>query len=316
MTVKTKFFCLFLLTVSPIFKSDSGQSNLSPISTFKLPQYAHLDPDFLQYNIGVKRVINPNNRDLKGISGGAGMDIANYLLSTNARKSYFVSTYHGLSQADLERELPQLTLESNRQFFLAFNRYTYEKRMHGFIDEGFLLTKQTVLFGLATELIQLGVDLKKVKISSHQGHPRIQFQWAYPGRREQTYTIIFIEADITQPSQYPPALQDFLSQGFHVYYQRAGEYIPKSYQNFIPYLNNYMHPGGYFVTDDYGGVTSVGFGLKALFNFPLPLKEIPIPEIEEHFARVGQHAESNYGWHVRVRQKPVRSPLDLVKISL
>jgi len=273
---------------------------------------------FVWHDMAVKNVVNPNDEKKVAIYGGAGVDVSNFLLSTNATSAYFVSGYHGLSLSDLE--------DLRGYKGKVDSEYLRWKSKRGYVNNGRLLKKVDVLGALAVELESIGVDLENILVFDDDGYPRIEFEWTYIGGVEQTYSITFVNADITEP-KLNSKLNKVLSQGVDIYYQKAGCEIPICYHqredSFICSIHDHLNPGGYFVTDDYafygGEIGALDFGTY----FPVQLHEIEVPnftELEDAIIKVissslpedvyrrylGKERENprfHYGWHVRIRQK-------------
>lgn len=278
-----------------------------------------LQKAFVMHDMTVKNVVNLHNDPKVAMYGGAGADISNFLLSTNARIAYFVSEYDGLLKSDLEH-LIDYRGELNPD-------YAKGKFERSFACSAFVLKKEDILAGLAFELEAMGVDLSNVRVDLDNNRPRIQFEWAYPGTIAQTYSITFIDADITYPDKYI----DVLSRGIDIYYQRASSAIPYAYkspESFIYYIYYYLNEGGYFVTDDYALSMDPKIGIVDLGpKFPIHLNEAQISDsyrIENEILNsvlssrntaisetarlkyIGiekDNPQLHYGWHVRIRQK-------------
>ena len=103
------------------------------------------------------------------------------------------------------------------------------------------------LFGL----MQLGVDLDSVAINEKDGLVSIDFQWQYYGSASlKKRTLTFITADITKPATYPPALMRIVTAGFDLFYMKGAFLAPKSYPEFLPFIANFVTPGGWLMTAD------------------------------------------------------------------
>lgn len=263
---------------------------------------------YVAYDMAQKEVINPDNKPLRGLYGGAGYDIGNFLLSTNARNSCFVSDYSVLRWGGLK------ILEDEDYLCGGYKKditeeYRSNKYNFGYVGGDIIKIKlrkqdeyelrnifevraaayKPMIAQIAYELNSLGV--KSVKVDTYNGSPKIIFRWSYYGAREEEYSITFVDADITNPKKYPEALRAFLEENLDVYYQRAGERIANSYSkrknNFIGHINPYMNTGGFFVTDDF----SPRFMSHLLFrkpiyadrskNFPIPCKIISTDKIDK-----------------------------------
>ena len=84
------------------------------------------------------------------------------------------------------------------------------------------------------ELEALGVDLGAVRARlDDNGKPMIGFEWGYPGRPQQTYSITFIGGDLQYPKTYLP----FLPKTIDIYYQNAGNYMADLYRHPLCYIH-------------------------------------------------------------------------------
>ncbi len=290
----------------------------------------------VRYDLAVRKVVNASQEPKTGLYGGAGADLANFLLSTNARIGYFVARYAGLDVSDLER-LADYRGKVNPD-------YAREKFRKGFASTADVTAKEDILAALAFELEALGVDLDQVRADDDAGHPRIRFEWAYPGAGPETYAVTFLDGDITSlgaldesgrlPAGCPQKLVDVLDGKFDIYYQRAGGQMASGYaqpHNYIHSLYAALSPGGHMITDDYALTGPrrnrvMDFGAQ----FPLALAEVGLPragDLAEDILRVRislagvpeslrslfyttekSAPENYYGWHVRIRQKPGATP--------
>ncbi len=294
----------------------------SPLDGKKQIDYRPINAGLLQrmhveHGMAIKRFVNPDNRPLTAVYGAAGADISNFLLSTNATRGYFISDYSGIFYQLSESELKKCFKDDGPEEYLRkyFNADLYcEKFKWGFANGGTLQNRRKITAAIAFELKAIGVDLSTVKVDSDQGHPRITFDWQYRGAKEQTYSITFINADITRPRQYEEMLE---GERIDIYYQRAANETAKDYEkgwgSFICRIYEQMRPGGYLITDDYVCVPEDMAYFDKGPDFPISLKEIKDPEIEDIKHRIlltlmvpaflaGN--SSGYGWDLRIRQKP------------
>ncbi len=98
---------------------------------------------------------------------------------------------------------------------------------------------------------EIGINLNTLKISSIEHGIQIDFEWqyygaAYPRQRR----LIFITADITNPQTYPSILQKQLKAGIDIFYMKGAYLAPLSYSQFLPYIAQSIHPGGWLMTTD------------------------------------------------------------------
>ncbi|MEI6863129.1 MAG: hypothetical protein WCK38_01870, partial [Candidatus Omnitrophota bacterium] len=249
--------------------------------------------------------------NIRAVYGGAGTDISNFLLSTNAAEGAFIARYKGLKQLDLERG--RSLLASFRKNLPMNANYVVEKRRAGYAaNTGVGWGIRDIVEQAVFELAFLGIDDFTVRTDDN-GRPEIVFMWAYPGQASKTRVIVFVDEDVTDPAKYI----DILKKPIDIYYQRAAENIPGDYTKgncFINKIADSMREGGYFITDDY--TTAVGYPRNPA-PFPLGLSEVPVPGREERIGPVyklryrpafneGEGPDSlwfHYGWRVTVRQK-------------
>ncbi|MEA3489429.1 MAG: hypothetical protein U9R44_03680 [Candidatus Omnitrophota bacterium] len=295
---------------------------------------------YVKHDMAVKSIVNPDNKPLVAVYGAAGGDISNFLLSTNATEAYFISEYSWrftrLSPKDLKKCFESKDPDKYIDRYLRRDLY-FEKFYTGFTNKAALDEKRKNVAAIAYELKAMGVDLKKVRVEAVRAgrfrrYPKITFSWKYKNAQKQDYSIVFIDADITKPEQYKEILN---GKSIDLYYQKAGNKIALDYNkaenSFIRVINNYLKPGGYFITDDY-----IFHPEKVSYTdngpwFPLPLSESKIPGIESFEREIseirsadycpegypGRREAFSYGWNVRLRQKPLSfAPVEPPAIAL
>jgi SAM-dependent methyltransferase/anti-sigma regulatory factor (Ser/Thr protein kinase) len=299
---------------------------------------------YVRSAMAIKQVVNPQNKPIVALYGGAGFDISSFLLSLNAQEGYFVSEQYGITAGDLafffkdwRKYTAALSPDSREAWFGVGRRYVGAKFLHGSTsDAEWRGNAHRELLILSNELLGLGVDLSRVRVDSYQGHPRIRFPWRYVGSSQMEYAITFVEGDITLPEAYPKLIDQLLERGIDCYFQRASGTIPWAYtepENFVLHLYRAMRPGGFFVTSDYAGKSAVtmddeGLVVDRSARFPIALPEILMPhqDILEAAAlelqvptvmrllqlspqEAASRAEAFYQWHLRLRQRvPEASP--------
>lgn len=302
---------------------------------------ALLRAPYIKHDIAVKCVVNPENRPLVAVYGGAGADVSNFFLSTNASEAYFISWYKGMLSDDLEECFNK---DPEEYIYTHLQRNIYvDKAKYGFANGDALQKKDEIVAALAYELLSIGVDVKKICVDNNDGYPRIRFSWRYPGSNsENERSVTFVEADVTKPELYEDALFEGLMKGrpIDIYYQRAGMGIAGSYISknaiYIFAIEEHLKPEGYFVTDDYvywydyfsgrnvymdhgGDLPCISFSEKEVLDKEA-MKRIRGMIMKENYRDISpdpynersvyddtqremQISLLNYGWHVRVRQK-------------
>lgn len=262
---------------------------------------------YIKHDMAVKELVNPDNKPLKAIYGGAGADVSNFLLSTNAEEAYFIANYDNMSVGDLERCFNNPPKYIQKYFNQA---YSDKKFTNGFGLSRTLTSTEEIISAIAFELAAIGVRPDSVTVGSFEGYPRIQFKWGYKGCEKKQRTITLIDADVVYPMTYKKALK---TRTFDLYYQRAGVNIATDYgkkkENFIAYINEHIKPGGYFITDDHVvGYERADDHSDRAKEFPLDIPVVKTPDIEKAasqilYMKLNLSRDIFYGWDVRVRQK-------------
>ena len=279
-----------------------------------------LHPLYVAHDMAVKSVVNPHSQPKKALYKGAGADVSNFLLSTNATEADFVSDY---GQVTIE-ELGSLSdiRPDDAEFKRNYRDYSDTKYYYGFgvigKDQNNRPSLLSSSFGnaraLAIELHAMGVDLKSVRIfKDARGYPSIAFDWAYLGDQPKTRMIHFLDV-----SNYHRALRH--NSPYDFYYRRAGLAIAKLdyIEQQIRRIYKWIKPGGFLITDDVAKGSAeeyVNFSDK----FPNDLSvqnqaisdyalfESTIRRLREQLAGHSvTDADARYGWDVTIRQKPVR----------
>ena len=289
-----------------------------------------LHPDIVRHNLAVRQTINLLNEPFVGVYGAAGADGSNYLLSTNARTSYFVDNSYKMitvSQWQAALQNPEIYITENLAPY-----YAASKTIWGHANAGRIETPANVIAAFLFELGALGVDLSQVHVDDDEGQARLNFTWRAPGvSAAEPYKITLIGANMAQP--WTGKLEKVMKAGIDVYYQRAGETLAASYRdppkaNFMIRVYQSLRPGRYAVTDDYVAVRRPPGEDPDFYDnsahFPLSsqeMEEIPLrPKLEKTIyqralqrmlkgrslkavMQEGDYPAAHYGWHVQVRRK-------------
>ncbi len=219
--------------------------------------------DLFLYALNVHQTVNPEGKPLTAISGGAGADISGALVMLGATKNIFVSDYAELDVADLQwvaENLKVLKKQGNKALLSLgdpeqISRYLHAKRYLGGAHSVDTEVKEYLRMSLLLELNALKIF--DISADGVLGVPRIRFDWDYFGLQpKQEHSILFVNADITDPYGYPEILKKNIRQGFDVFLLKRGYKIAESYktegpQNFIRALYAGMPAGAWFVTDDH-----------------------------------------------------------------
>ncbi|MCK5450522.1 MAG: hypothetical protein KAI70_02005, partial [Candidatus Omnitrophica bacterium] len=271
----------------------------------------------VEYDMAVKEVVNPDDKPSVAVYGAAGMDVSNFLLSTNVTESYFISKYYRIDEEELKICFEGGRAEKYCDWYLEKEDYS-EKQRRGYAYVRTLWDRQTIVAALVFELKAMGVDINKVQVDSNEGKPRIKFKWNYSGCNEREYSITFVDADITKPETYIEALKN---KKIGIYYQRASMEVAGTYEEedcFLYFINSIMRKNGFYVTDDY----LVSPNGEKIFDmsdkFPIVSKKKTIKEQERLTLNIvtlrkGKEEEDagdlyaegrvRYGWYMCIRQK-------------
>ncbi len=222
-----------------------------------------LDAVYVGHAMAMKRVVNPDDRPLVALNGGSGADASSLLLSTNARRSYFVDQTK-VKADDLRaalskwNQLGDLTREYRRQKFLFG---------HAVSSPAGLISPAQKFLG---ELQAIGVRKDSIRIHSDSGAATVTFRWAYPGLREKRYSITLIQANVVESELYPDVLKKALARKIDIYYQRAPWDMASWYPRFLPELAASVREGGFLMTDD----TNYDGSVYESRSFQAPLQDL------------------------------------------
>ncbi|MBU1995772.1 MAG: 4-alpha-glucanotransferase [Candidatus Omnitrophica bacterium] len=279
-----------------------------------------LNSSYVKADLAIKEEVNYSSDPITAVYIAAGADVSNFLLSVNAIKSYFISSYRGkfgwfdrMRARDLQK---CFGVNSDLYIERYLDKYSYgEKFKDGFTSTQGVETKQKVIAAVAYELRSMGVDLSTVKVYLEDKRPAISFRWSYLREDEKTYTIVFVNADARKWYQYQ---EIFKNNYIDVVYQRAALMMPLEYkkgsESYIAKIYQYLKPGAYFVTDDCAFEFERDDFSEQHMWFPLALKVITNQWIdymrEEILKRhmkiyVQDGGILHYGWDVIIRQKSV-----------
>ena len=266
---------LMQFLLDPKLKNQNSPEALSLIAQLPIAQrdiyrpLLDLDPR-INDNIGVflnayfrslRKIVNPEGKDLSVIYGCSGPDCISVLLATDAQEFTFVDLTP-LSYQEFDAALQQMkahdsltqkavhtSLEQSDSFFLRQQQFggAAIPCINGKLDMNSLALK--FFFNLKC----VGVDLDKVVLSSNQNENevRVDFPWQYHGAAfPRNRSVIFVNADITNPDQYPVVLKAKLENKFDIFYMKAAYFVPHHYPQFLPHIANSMRQGGWLMTTD------------------------------------------------------------------
>ena len=267
---------------------------------------------YVGYDHVVKKVVNPDNKSLVGIYAAAGIDVANFLLSTNCASGYFID----IEIAELDTLQEALRKWGSTPASEDYKKKKYSQGYGVFGDTYAKVEPRDFRANtLIEELRALGVKKEDVRIDQDEyGRPRVRFTWAYMGDVPKERTITFIKTRIDRPERYPQDLRKVLEAGVDIYYQHAGMVIPIRYEKFMGGIASAIKEGGFLVMDNYiipdKHVSPIpyinkkdsGFaftGNKLLLNGEAQRWEEKISQFQQDFYQ-GTYL---YGWRVSVMEK-------------
>ncbi|MBF0532374.1 MAG: hypothetical protein HQL23_04670 [Candidatus Omnitrophica bacterium] len=147
-------FALAARNSRPSDKRDTLAQGSSPLTEpaiiqgETIPVVSILYPAYVRHDLAVKSLVNPQDRNLVGVYGGSGADVTNYLLSTNARESYFVyyAEFGDVSPAELQKVTQKFAVS-----WEFSQQYQQWKSVKGFGNTGAVFP-ETFVQALAMEL--------------------------------------------------------------------------------------------------------------------------------------------------------------------
>ncbi|MDD5681094.1 MAG: hypothetical protein PHI59_07615, partial [Candidatus Omnitrophica bacterium] len=262
--------------------------------------YPFIHPAYVAHDMAVCNVVNPTHEAGKvALYSGSGADILNCLLSTDTTEMYFVD----------EKEVNPVTLANVLEYQWDALDITTYTRYAGNRGYDLYETLNNIEIRIITKLKSMGLKKEDIVVEiTPLGSAKIRFMWTYPGSGEmKEYCVTFIEADITEPEQYPSELNAILDRGIDIYYQRAGMTIVNAYSLFMPRIGSALKVGGYTITDDHSLLNIVRSPEEYLEKdgpYFTKDEELCSPAMEEWRDVIypvlnGTH----YGWDVTIRQK-------------
>ncbi|HNG45251.1 MAG TPA: hypothetical protein PLO76_05685, partial [Elusimicrobiota bacterium] len=280
-----------------------------------------LHPSFVAHDRGVWQILrDQTNLPADGrrvVYGGAGVDLANALLSTDGDWTLMVDRNYGLTPEILRAVFGKDTGYLER----ATASYAEAKHKAGFAGFTRLVPGERLAEVLWRELRSLGIDSRAVSVRGIGRDIELEFSWAHPnGDGLRRRIVVFREGDLVdRPS--------IVEEPWDVYYQRAPMKMPEAYarpDNYVARLETLRRPNGVYVTDDVTDflLNRPGPGARAdrAAQFPLRTREWPMPEALENavleFKYPGEPLQRlrgrltegyGYGWRVRIREPLTRS---------
>lgn len=232
-----------LLDLDPRINSDKGMA-----------------PTLNTYFRSLKKIVNPEGKDLSVLYGCAGADCMSLLLATDANE-ITLADMTAVSLQEFQEALNRLQnpqnasqiakqLENSEDFFLTQSRYGGSSSKYQGSGKHFM---RDLALKLLFSLREMGVDLSRITLTPVEDGKgvRVDFPWQYHGAAlPRKRSITYVTADITSPNTYPKLLQAKLKEGIDIFYMKAAFNAPKLYPQFLPQIAASINRGGWLMTAD------------------------------------------------------------------
>jgi hypothetical protein len=211
--------------------------------------------NFIQaYYRELKKMVNPDSRDITAVYGCSGPDCISVLLATDATELFFVDS----TDLDVRRFQQALTdIKNEKEEVLKFleqeaffrTRGLYMSSKHGHDNQKYFTNG--IEIKLLFNLKSMGVDLNKMALSSIEKGVVITFPWQYYGSSHaKLRKLTCVAADLEKPSSYPQVLQQTLEAGIDLFYLKSAGSTPLSYPQFLPTFAQALKSCGFLMTAD------------------------------------------------------------------
>jgi len=246
------------------------------------------------YDLALCREINPSGYPMSVLYAGAGSDVSNVLLATDANKVLMVNlptTYHQLPEAVSQWD--SIPAGDPMKFNLGYTISVAN-------------TTSDYARKLVGELKAIGVDRKDVisikkSDDALKDGSRIVFKWRHPAHSKKTLrTFTFIHEDIRKFSGWRKRAEDILPEGISIYFERAANEIPQDYDKFLSTVGASVNCAGMMVLDSSEGYVYAPGHELAGGLFAKPYKTDWMAWWEQFVPRI-----SSYGWKLEIRRKEV-----------
>lgn len=207
----------------------------------------------------LKKVVNPEGKDLSVIYGCSGSDVLTPLLATDARDLVCVDltqvSFHDFEKALDALKNPFLQLGLTSQLFIK-DRFLERRSQWGGATSLYcngIHHLDNLALKLLFDLGEIGVPFNQIVLTSIEKGKgvRIDFPWRYHGEVEtRKRSITYLTADITQPSAYPALLKEKLERGLDIFYMKGAFLAPQFYPQFLPEIAQSIKKDGWLMTTD------------------------------------------------------------------
>jgi hypothetical protein len=220
------------------------------------PRIKEVNSSLVAYFRLLKKIVNPENNDLRVVYGCSGADCTSVLLATNAKELIFIDQTP-LQKKDFISALSFILDDSSDKYgklqasghFIEF-RNMFLGQQSGFNGEINLMPDYALK--LLYDLKEIGVELNQVKFNFTDEYICLNFPWQYDVTTDQKQerTLTIYTADVTKPEQYSLSLKEKLHHGYDVFYMKGAFQAPFYYPQFLPYITAHLNTGGWLMTAD------------------------------------------------------------------
>ena len=250
-----------------------------------------MEPALFAYYMSIKNIVNPRNEDRTFISGASGVDMWSVLLATDARRIYMVEK-DVKPDADLLR-----ILVSDMDRIVAGDMNVFS-RGYNLTDE--INDQGKFHMGIVRQLAAMKLKRGDINITDEDGVVKVSFKKPYPGTsrdKVKVREVYFVQADMADPKDRRIAA--ILKEGIDGYFQKAAEYLPTRYGDFMPAIFDALRYKGFLITNDHTTASFVYDPTFSVRDRPQGLVRATSPEKQA----LDRNFTSSYGSRVEIRQK-------------
>ena len=197
------------------------------------------------YCMAHKNIINPSSKDLKGIYGASGPDLATALLSFDPKTVLCLDikkvNKNKLEEAKIEwgkysssESVKLADIDMPLEYVMAQAGKTREVAHFWHNDFIEKCLEKLIVF----ELMKLGVNKQDTSINEDaSGNTILKFLWAYPGRKnEKERTFVFVQKDITSTDIFEHINSPLYPGPVNFYYQKSAINCMHNIDGYLPKL--------------------------------------------------------------------------------
>jgi hypothetical protein len=292
---------------------------------------AKLDLIINAYLCSLRKLINPEGKNLKVVYGCSGADCTSVFLATDAQEVTFADLTP-VSLEHMKQALEQFSctdkLYPSMEVLMKFQQTQFTASRSRLAGSSSYFTNgkhfmPDLPLKIMFELKEMGVDLSSVALKVKEGDVILSFDWSYKGAsKERRRSITFTQCDITRPETYSKVLREKLEQKIDIFYLKGAFFAPRYYDRFLPDIARHVKAGGYLMTADktmdmeafnpeicldgsFKLQTTEEIGLlQALLEHPFDaLASVPNLDMQPHRLNRGPGSDFTYWLQLNIRQK-------------